>query len=275
MSRLWCDRLYLAIAPDRIVLVRTHGRLRPRVVAKAIVPVAHAASGWEPAIAALAPLLADRQWQGTEVRAVLSNDFVRYQLIPWSDAVANAEEREAYVRQSFAQVYGDDTAQWAYAVSQAGQGTAWLASAVERALLARLETAVESARSKLVSAVPHLMPTFNRARRALKHKDMWFVQAEKHRLLLMLILDGRWRIVSSRQIQEEQWQAQLPLLLEREWCLKGTGQTVPRTVVISAPEAHQAALDGASKWVFHWLRLASRHGFSGRAGAPYAMALGR
>ena len=276
MSRLWRDRLYLAITPNRIALVRMHGRLRPQVAAKSIVPVQRTPGGWEPALTALTQvMMADQQWQNTDIRVVLSNDFVRYQLIPWSDAVANAEEREAYVRQSFAQVYGDSMTQWAYTVSQTGHRAAWLASAVERALLAQLETVAEGTRSKLVSVMPHLMPTFNLARHKLKHKDLWFVQVEKYKLLLMLILDGHWQIISSRHIQKEQWQLELPLLLEREWRLKGTGQKVPRRVIISAPEAHQAALYGASKWVFHWLRPTPQYGFSGRADAPYAMALGR
>ena len=274
MLRLWRDRLFAAIAPDRIVLVRTHGRLRPQVVAKSIVPVLRAECGWKPALETLAKvLLVDRQWQDTEVKAVLSNGFVRYQLIPWSDEIANAEEREAYVRQSFAQVYGDAIAEWTYSVSETGRGAAWLAGAMDRPLLAQLEAAVGQAQSKLVSVMPHLMPAFNSARRTIKERDLWFVQMEKEHLLLTLILGGRWQTISSRHIQDQQWQTELPLLLDREWRLKGVGQA-PRTVVISAPEVHQAALDGAGKWVFHWLRPALRYGFSGHADAPYATALG-
>ena len=274
MLRLWRDRLFAAIEPDRLVLVRIHGRLRPQVVAKSIVPVLRTAGGWKPAVETLAKvLLADRQWQETEVQAVLSNDFVRYQRIPWSAEITNAEEREAYVRQSFAQVYGDGIAEWTYAVSGTGRGAAWLAGAVDRSLLAQLDAAVAPARSKLVSVMPHLMPAFNSARRRIKERDLWFVQLEKDQLLLMLILGGRWQAISRRHIQDQQWQTELPLLLDREWRLKGSGQA-PRSVVISAPEAHQAALDGAGKWVFHWLRPALRYGFSGQADAPYATALG-
>lgn len=275
MSRLWRDRLSLAIAPDRIVLVRARGGLRPQAVAKSIVAVPQTAEGgWKPALQALAQvLLADRQWQDTNVSAVLSNDFARYQLIPWSDEIASAEERDAYVRQSFAQVYGDGVADWVYVVSSATRGAPWFAAAVERALVAQLEESVGQAQSKLVSVMPHVMPAFNSARRVIKERDLWFVQVEKQQLLLALIVDGRWQTISSRHVSDTQWQTELPLLLDRERRLKDLGQ-VPRTVVISAPEAHQAALDGAGKWVFHWLRPGLRYGFAGRADAPYAMALG-
>ena len=276
MSRLWPDRLSLAIAPDRIVLVRARGGLRPQAVAKTIVPVpqTNAEGGWNPALQTLSQvLLADRQWQDAQVSAVLSNEFARYQLIPWSDEITSTEERDAYVRQSFAQVYGDGVADWVYVVSAAARGAPWFAAAVERALVEQLEQAVGQAQSKLVSVMPHVMPAFNSARRAIKERDLWFVQVEKQQLLLALILDGRWQTISRRHVSDAHWQTELPLLLEREWRLKGLDQ-VPRTVAISAPEAHQAALDGAGKWVFHWLRPALRYGFSGRADAPYAMALG-
>ena len=116
MSPLWRDRLALAIAPQRIVLVRTHGRLRPQVVAKSLitVPGEHAAGDWQAALDTLAHTLqTDARWQGLAVNAVLSNHFVRYQIIPWSAVIASAEERAAYVRAPqvpFVVVARDDSA---------------------------------------------------------------------------------------------------------------------------------------------------------------------
>jgi len=276
VSPLWRDRLALAIAPERIVLVRTHGRLRPQVVAKSIVAVPGTGNegSWQPALDTLAQTLqTDARWQGLAVNAVLSNHFVRYQLIPWSAQITSAEERAAYVRASFAQVYGDGAAQWTYAVSATRRGAAWFASAVDQALLAQLEDAVGQAQSQLRSVTPHLMPAFNRARRALKEKNLWFVQVEPHRLLLLLILGGRWHAVSSHPVSGTPWQTQLPLLLEREWHLHGEG-TMPRKLVISAPEAQPAALDDAGNWAVQWLPPLLRPGFSASTDAPYAMALG-
>ncbi len=274
MSPLWRDRLALAIAPHRIVLVRTHGRLRPTVVAKSIimVPGDHAAGGWQAALDTLAHTLqTDAQWQGLAVNAVLSNHLVRYQLIPWSAQISNAGERAAYVRASFAQVYGDGTAQWAYSISTTQRGAAWFASAVDQALLTQLEAAVGPA--PLRSVTPHLMPAFNRARRALKDKDLWFVQVEPNKLLLLLILGGRWQALSSHALGDVPWQMQLPLLLERAWHLNGAG-TMPCKLVISAPEAQPQALDDAGQWLVQWLPPLRHPGFSASADAPYVMALG-
>ncbi len=274
MSPLWRDRLALAIAPHRIVLVRTHGRLRPQVVAKSLitVPGEHAAGGWQAALDTLAHTLqTDAQWQGLAVNAVLSNQFVRYQLIPWSAEITSADERAAYVRASFAQVYGDSAAQWAYSISTPQRGAAWFASAVDQALLTQLEAAVAPA--PLRSVTPHLMPAFNRARRALKDKDLWFVQVEPNKLLLLLILDGRWQALSSHALGDAPWPTQLPGLLERAWHLHGV-DTMPRKLVISAPETQPVTLDGADQWAVQWLPPLLHPGFSASTDAPYAMALG-
>lgn len=276
MLRLWRDQLRIALAPDRLVLVRVSGGPAPKVQAKTIVPVLgeHAEGGWKPALETLAKvLLADRQWQDAEAGVVLSNYFVRYQLVAWSDEIVTEEEREAYVRASFSQVYGEGVAEWAYALSETGRGAAWLAAAIDRPLLAQLEACITQSRSKFVSVTPHLMPAFNAARREIKRRDAWLVQVENKKLLLGLILGGHWQSIGSRQVSGEAWQLELPLLLNREWRLNGVGSS-PRAVYVLAPEAKQTALDGKGKWIFHWLRPKLQYGFAGRADVGYAMAVG-
>ncbi|MBI5751141.1 MAG: hypothetical protein HZA59_03205 [Hydrogenophilales bacterium] len=276
MSPLWRDQVYIALAPDRLVLVRVSGGLAPKVLAKTIVPVLAVPpeGGWKPALDTLAKVQkANRQWQDAKTSVVLSNYFVRYQLIAWSDEIETDEEREAYVRASFSQVYGEGIADWAYSVSETGRGASWLAAAIDRPLLTQLDQAIGNSRSKLVSVMPHLMPAFNAARREIKCSDAWFVQVENKKLLLGLILGGHWQSIGSRQVSDEAWQQELPVLLDREWRLKGMGNS-PRTVYVSAPEAKQAALEGGDKWVFHWLRPKLKYGFAGRTDDAYAMAVG-
>ena len=62
----------LAITPARIVLVRTHGLLRPKVVAKSsvAVPGAGIEDGWQPALDTLAKIMrTDAQWQADRGRS--------------------------------------------------------------------------------------------------------------------------------------------------------------------------------------------------------------
>lgn len=273
MLRLWRDQVSLALAADRIILVRASGGWLPKVITKEVVPVTATEGGWKGALETLAKTLKQEQWQNAATQVVLSNSFVRYQLVPWSDEVNGAAERAAYVRQSFVQVYGEAAADWTYVVSEVARGAAWFACAVNRDLLAQLESMLMQAGSSLESVTPHVMTAFNSTRKEFKHLDCWFVQIESDRLLMALMTGGHWQTLSSRQIQGEVWQQALPVWLDREWRLNGVSP-VSRKVVICAPESHQAALDGAGKWVFHWLRPTLRYGISARTDAAYAMALG-
>lgn len=276
MSPLWRDKLLIALSPDRVVLLRKQGGLRTQLLANAVIAVPPGAADmpWKPAVAALAhALLNDKKWQEAEVSVVLSNHFARYQLVPWSDAVTRSEERDAYVREVYAQVYGEGTGNWVLRVSETGIDAPWLACAVDRALLDQIEEAVTHGKGRLVSVVPHLMSVFNAMRSTMRAKDAWFVQVERGRLLLALILNGQWQALSSRQIAGDTWHRELPLLLEREAQLKGLTH-IPRGVYVSAPEAQQAVLDGAGKWVYRWLRPKLGFGLSGLDDAPYAMVLG-
>ena len=121
--------------------------------------------------------------------------------------------------------------------------TAWVACAVSRDLMLQLESVVAQADSDLVSVMPHVMTAFNGARSVLQKMDCWFVQVEKDKLLMALITGGHWQTLSSRQITGDRWQQELPLLIDREWRINGV-QQVSREVVISAPEASQATMNG-------------------------------
>jgi hypothetical protein len=274
--RLWRDRLSLFIAPDRIVMVRSRGMLRPKVVAKNIITVPGMASemNWQAAIETLANIMqSDLDWQSSIVDVVLSNHFVRYQLIPWSAEISSADERAAYVHESFAQVYGDAMAHWVFSVSTTASGAAWFAGAMDRALLAQLESMVDQAKSQLRSVRPHLMSAFNLARRSIQGKNLWFVQIEKNKLLLGLINNGRWQSVSSHQLSDVQWQSQLLILLEREWRLNGVGN-MPCLVVVSAPEMQPIVLGKMGKLEVVWLPTPVFREFAASEGASYAMAMG-
>lgn len=277
MSPLLRDKLLIALSPDRLVLLRQSGGLRPKLLAHAAIsaaPGVEAAAPWKPVLDHLARLLpAGNKWQDANVSVVLSNHFARYQLVPWSAAVTSREERDAYVREVYAQVYGEGTGSWALRISETGFDSPWLACAVDRALIDQLEEAVTHGKSRLVSVMPHLMSVFNASRANIRSKDAWFVQVERGRLLLALILNGHWYALSSRQIEGENWHRELPLLLDREAQLRGLSH-VPRGVYVSAPEAQQAVLDGAGKWVYRWLRPKLGFGFSGQDDAAYAMVLG-
>jgi hypothetical protein len=140
----------------------------------------------------------------------LSNHFVRYALVPWTDALSTPAEEEAYVRHHFAKIHGAERAKgWAVRASEAAPGEARLASAVDAALIAALKKAFDKKKARLVSIQPALMARFNEARATLPKDGAWLVVAERERACIALHGGREWRTV---QNAKGPWRA----TLERE-----------------------------------------------------------
>lgn len=129
------------------------------------------------------------------VTVVLSNHLVRYALVPWSSALGNAAEEEAYVRHHFARVHGERARSWAVRASP-GSGDLRLCSAVDAELLESIRRAFDGSKAKLVSIQPALMAAFNRARRDIPRAGAWLVLAEAGRACVALYAGG-WRAVQN------------------------------------------------------------------------------
>lgn len=247
--------------------------LRPRVAMKETLPCGDGSSAWKGALETLAQSLLNRApWRGGDATVVLSNHFVRYQLLPWSEAIGSDEEWLAYARQRFGQVHGEAAKEWVVRVDAPRRGQPTLACAMDRALLDGLEAGFAAAKSRLVSVQPHLASAFNRLRGAFGTQPAWFVLVEEGRLLLLLARDGAWQSVATRKTAADSWAAELPLLLDRECRLKGI-EPAPQRVCLHAVGVRKIALPATGPWRFEWLRPNLAPGLSTESDAPYAMAL--
>jgi len=170
----------------------------------------------------------------------LSSHFVRYALVPWSDALATPAEEEVYVRHHFAKIHGDRAKDWAVRASEAGPGEPRLASAVDKALVEDLKKAFEGKKARLVSIQPALMRRFNVARNRLPKDGAWLVIAEAERACIALHGGRQWRAV---QNAKGAWRA----ALERE--RHRVEGDVPTTVLL----AGCALPEGETLWQFREL----------------------
>ena len=198
MSRLFPDRVIVALAPDHIVVGDKTTTCDP-------------AFGTEPWHGALAALQGVQWKEKVRVTAVLSNYFVRYALVPWNTALADPLEEEAFVRHHFAKIHGERAKSWALRWSAEAANAPRLASAIDQRLVEALKQAFPATgKARLVSIQPYLMAAANRAQRAVPASGAWFVFAERERACVALHAGGRWRSVQN---------AKGPWLdtLEREW----------------------------------------------------------
>lgn len=186
MSLLWPDKLRITLYPDRIELVRSSGDLRPRVLASETIPcdIENDNPQWMAPVAALKQRLLALPSKHN-VTVALSNHFVQYTLVPWSDALVNDEERLSLARICFEKIYGDMARHWSLRVSHAGYGQPCIASAIDQALLDGIQSAYAGSKARLTSLQPLLMAVFNRFCTQFKGKDFMALLAEPGHVCLL------------------------------------------------------------------------------------------
>jgi hypothetical protein len=275
VSLLSPDHLGVALYPDRLLLARTSGLLRRRLKHKQIIAVAPADEGaplWQPAVDALASQVAAGAMAGAAVTLVLSNRFVNYALVPYSDALGSAEEELAFVRHCFSRVHGSEADRWAFRLSQGSPGKSRLACGVEQTLIDALAKVMTPLGSHYRSLQPHLMASFNRWRTRLAKRPGWFVVAEPGLLSLAMLCDGQWHSVRTLKVGPD-WPQELPGVLSREEFMVGS-HTPCDDVMLFAPDAAQPLMLEPGKWRINTLLPTLLPGMAAGVDTPFSIALG-
>lgn len=226
MLRRWFEKWTIFLHPQEVVLVRVSRGIRKKNVHRQIVrcQAEAGAAGWEIALEALRSTLRSNQMRGCKVEVVLSNHFVRYALVPWSEQLANQRERLAYLRHCFVSAYGDPAKRWDLRMTGLRPDEAALASGIETALLESLRTTLDGAGVAADKIHPYLMVAANKSRRFMPRGQSWFVIAEPGRLCLSHIERGIWKVVRNHPMTNEVHEpmfVQFEKLLARESVLAG------------------------------------------------------
>lgn len=265
MSRLRTDTLQVELAPDQVNLVHSERRLTLRGMRTTVRNewLAAAAAGpeeapWRGAVQALETALPAHAGRAAHASVILSNRLVRYVLVPWSDALGDAEEETAFARHCFERVYGEASAQWELRVSDERDGVPKLASAVDAALPGALREVFSTAKVRLDSIQPNLMAVYNDYRRSLQGRHAWLALVEPGCLCLALLHQGRWARVRSQRIGAG-WRVELALTLEREAYLAHP-EAAARDVFVWASGRDDVKLPENDRWQFHLLAPKRRHG---------------
>lgn len=275
MSRLWPDQLGIALFPERIVLARAGGVLRRRLAHKEIVAFAAAGDGaarWQPAVDALAAKVAAGELAHANLTLVLSNHFVHYAMVPWSESLRSEEEELAFARHCFARVHGAEADAWEIRLGSAKPRKPRLACAVEQPLIEALRICMRPLAGRYRSLQPHLMASFNRWPARLGERAAWLVVAEPGLLCLSLLQDGCWQSVRTVTVGAD-WIDELPGVLAREECLVDS-QTPCDEVLLFAPDAAQPLMLQAGKWRINKLLPTLLPGMPAGVDAPFSIALG-
>ncbi len=273
MSPLWRDQIRIALCPDRIVLVKMARGRHPRIADKRIVPCSADAgeAPWQAPLAALKEALPAFAGKRADAVAILSNSFVHYALVPWSDHLADEEEEQAYVRHQFAKIHGDRATRWAFRLSPDAPGAPRAASAVDQRLLSALTTIVTERGLRLGSIQPYLMTAVNQWRQSFNGLTAWFALVEGGRLCLALFHRDQWHSLRTVKVGEH-WPRELPLILDREQHLIDLAG-LRQEVFLFAPEVSDLAMPADTGWSVRRLVLPAQPGFSPHSEAPFSLAM--
>jgi hypothetical protein len=267
----------IVLRPDRVVLAQVHSELtrhgwKRHVSMIREIPCASAAGDefpWSGALRALETILPEFTGRESQATVVLSNHFMRYVLLPWSDALRDAQEENAYARHSFREMYGRDSNPWEIRVSPGKTGMPQMASAVDERLLGSLRELFARLQIRLKSIQPHLMLAINACENSLRKRSAWLALIEHGNLCLALLQEGRWSWVRAMRLGV-QWHEELPLLLERESFNANLGARIS-DVLLWAPEHDAAAFTSDERWNVGQLQPALVPGFSSELNSRFAL----
>lgn len=190
MSLLSRDRMLIYLAPGELAWLRLAGAMKREVIAKRVTAVepGYGARPWDGAIEALRSEAQQWSRHRLSVNVVLSNHFVRYALVPPSDAVQGHAEELALARFHFQKVHGEISQGWEVRLNPAHRGGPRLGCAIDAALVESLRQLFPRARApRLDSVLPLLMPVVNNGAASIPANGAWVVTAEHDRACVALL----------------------------------------------------------------------------------------
>lgn len=271
------DKLRIALCPESLALVLIHDGWGTRVLGRKIIhcpPGKPEEPNWMPPVKALADILGDAPRTAKpvplDISIILSNHFVRYALVPWTEHANGQKEIMQLARHCFTRIHGESAAKWELRLSGNRFGEPRVASAIDPGLPEAIGKIRESSRLRVRSIQPYLMAAFNQARHQINASSAWFGLAERGKLCLSRLENGQWRYLRAMKTGEE-WLADLPFLLEREACLSGLDGEHGQVFII-APSQDGPIPPLIGTWQVRHLKAPARPGFSPGDDGPLAMA---
>lgn len=201
VSPSWCERLIIGLAPSGVQFARYTRGVRPRLVEYGGVGCAESSGEpWRAVMEALARELQQRGVAKRTCQVVLSNHFLRYQMVPWRPEINKRRERAALAQAQYRAVFGEAARGWSVRLADAGYGAPALACAVDEALVQELDRLLRQSGAGSISIEPYPVAAINLWRHDLTADSFWLVLLEPGRLWLGRAEGGNWVGVATRRL---------------------------------------------------------------------------
>ena len=185
----------------------------------------------------------------TQLKVVLSSDFVRYLLLPAPAIMMNSAEKNAYASAALRELHGSAADGWQLKCDDAGPVHSTIVAAIDKKLLESLKKIAVTHQLKLVSVAPYLMHAVNGLSEQLIKATGYLALIEIDRITLLNLHKGQILQLCTQMIRHD-WQTELNQLLLRENAL---GNTTHREVLIYAPQFKSTLLLGIKGWSINYI----------------------
>lgn len=155
--------------------------------------------------------------QHARITWAIGGALARHRIVPWSDALAGAAQRQGLAKSCFIEAYGEAARGWTVREHGVRHGASSLACGIDAALLVGLAALAHERRLRLVSVQPSLMYAHNLLCPELAGNRYWFVWEEAGLATLVLLARGEPLHLKTLPLAT----VQLASLLDREWFLGG------------------------------------------------------
>lgn len=250
VTALLRGRLRVVLAPEAVELVRFSAGLRPGIahaVRHPVEPVRAASDGspWRAAVDVLAAALAEPRWQNVPAEVLVSEHWVRWQIVPFVDSLVRESEREGYARMEFEAVHGERARGWQVSVAAPRAGQSVPACAVDAALPEAVRAACEAAGGKLASFSSLFSRAWDRHRHRLGSGAGALAFVEPGRCTLGVFEGGAWRAIASPRLNGD---AAAVLAGELSAALAGGVVSAPGTLHVAFAAGRRAMPADLAGW---------------------------
>jgi hypothetical protein len=226
---LWRKELRIMLCPDKAVVMVLKGALRRQVVSQAILPAIPGNNAdWRPAMEALGQWLTGNDLAKTDVKILLSGNFVRFAMMPFSDDVNSRAERLTVAGLLFESIYGETARQWKLALEEEEYGEPCLVAAIDSALWDALFQMISSRQLRVVSVQPYVVFVSNAFNKQIQEGDSLLVIVENQQAVLMEIKDGKISGVRKTALSADSDGPEFVSLLRREMLISGLSEATSK-----------------------------------------------
>ncbi len=253
MSLLLPNQLTVTLSKDSVAVIHQSRGLRNRILQQQHVALNSdfdtEKPAWLQAAGKLESVLVLMQIKPkTTMQIIISNDFMRYLMLPYSPIFMRPTEQHAYAAATYREIYGAVADAWHIKLHDAAPNQATLAAAMDEKLLETLQSISLKHQLKLTSVQPYLMRVFNNLSKQVGKLNGYLaiveLSVESGRLLLLNMLKGQCQDIRTIAVADD-WQAELKHLLARELMLD---EITAREVLVYAPTQKNIKLNAIEGW---------------------------